>query len=108
MPANPLTDPNWATDLTDRLVTLIETVRLKTTQNIVYAARAVVFGLIAVIVGTFALVILLVMLMRGLQAFLDLFTTWERAVYLSYLIVGAILSIIGMVLFKKRNSAAAS
>ncbi|MGA7759655.1 MAG: hypothetical protein WBL31_03650 [Ilumatobacteraceae bacterium] len=105
MPANPLTDPNWASETTDTLVSYIDLVRSKTTQNVVYAARAVVFGLIAVIVGTFALVILFVMLMRGLQALLELATTWERAVYLSYLIVGAVFTIAGIVLFKKRNAA---
>lgn len=107
MPANPLTDPNWASETTDMVVGFIDTVRSKTTQNLVYAARGVVFGLIALIVGTFALVIALVMLMRGLQTLLDLVTTWERAVYLSYLIVGAVFTIAGIVFFKKRNTAAA-
>lgn len=106
MPANPLTDPNWASETTDTLVSYVDLVRSKTTQNVVYAARAVVFGLIAVIVGSFALVILFVMLMRGLQALLELATTWERAVYLSYLIVGAVFTIAGVVLFKMRNTAA--
>ena len=106
MPANPLTDPNWATETTDLVVSYIDLVRSKTTQNLVYAARGVVFGLIAVIVGVFALTIALVMLMRGLQSLLELATTWERAVYLSYFIVGAVFSIAGVVLFKKRNTAA--
>jgi hypothetical protein len=106
MPANPLTDPNWASETTDTLVSYVDLIRSKTTQNLVYAARAVVFGLIAVIVGSFAVVILFVMLMRGLQSLLELATTWERAVYLSYLIVGAVFTIAGVVLFKKRNTAA--
>ena len=106
MPANPLTDPNWATDTTDIIVSLIDKVRSKTTQNLVYAARGVVFGLIALIVGAFALTIALVMAMRGLQSLLELATTWERAVYLSYFIVGSVLSIAGVWLFKKRNTIA--
>ncbi len=105
MPSNPLTDPNWATETTDLVVSYIDLVRSKTTQNIVYAARAVVFGLIGVIVGVFALVIALVMLMRGLQSLLELATTWERAVYLSYFIVGGVFTIAGIVLFKRRNTA---
>ena len=106
MPANPLTDPNWASETTDLVVSYIDLVRSKTTQNLVYAARGVVFGLIAVIVGAFALTIAIVMAMRGLQSLLELATTWERAVYLSYFIVGAVFSIAGVVLFKKRNTAA--
>ena len=106
MPANPLTDPNWATETTDTVVTFIDTVRSKTTQNIVYAARAVVFGLIALIVGVFAVVLLVIGLTRAVQSLLELTTTWARAVYLSYLIVGALFCLVSVVLFKKRNTAA--
>lgn len=106
MPSNPLTDPNWATETTDLVVSYIDLVRSKTTQNLVYAARGVVFGLIALIVGAFAVTVAIVMSMRGLQSLLELATTWERAVYLSYFIVGAVFSLAGVVLFKKRNTAA--
>jgi hypothetical protein len=106
MPPNPLTDPNWATETTDTLVGFIDKVRSTTTQNVVYAARGVVFGLIAVLVGSFAFGLFLLILTRGLQALLELATTWERAVYLSYLIVGALFCLVSVVLFKKRNSAA--
>jgi len=106
MPANPLTDQNWATETTDTIVSVIDTVRTKTTTNVIYAARGVVFGLLAAIVGFFALLILLVGLMRGLQALLELGMTWERAVYVSYFLVGGVFSVAGIVLFKKRNSAA--
>jgi hypothetical protein len=105
MPANPLTDPNWASDTTDRLVTFIDTVRSQTTNKVVYAARGVVFGLIALIVGTFALILAFIIIIRALETLLDVFTTWERAVYLSYFILGGALCIVGMVLFKKRNAA---
>jgi uncharacterized membrane protein len=104
MPANPLTDPNWATETTDTIVGLIDKVRSKTTQNVVYAARGVVFGLIAVLVGVFAFGLFLVMLTRGIQSLLELATTWDRAVYLSYLIVGALFCLVSIVLFKKRNT----
>lgn len=107
MPANPLTDPNWATETTDKLVSVIDNVRAQTTQKVVYAARGAVFGVLAALLGTFIVIIALVGLMRGFQALLELAVGWDRAVYLSYLIVGGILSIIGLVLFRKRNAAAA-
>lgn len=106
MPANPLTDPNWATETTDKLVSFIDSVRAQTTQKVVYAARALVFGIIAVVLGVFIAVVALATLMRGLQSLLELAVGWERAVYLSYLIVGAIFSVIGLILFRKRNAAA--
>lgn len=106
MPGNPLTDPNWATEITDRIVTFIDKVRSQTTTKVVYAARAAVFGIIGVMLGLFIVVLVLIAALRGLQSLLELATTWERAVYLSYLILGAILSIVGFVLFKLRNSTA--
>ncbi|MBV1892514.1 MAG: hypothetical protein KUG57_00625 [Ilumatobacteraceae bacterium] len=104
MPANPLTDPNWATETTDTVVRIVDTVRSQATTKVVYAARGMVFGLIAAIVGLFALVILLIGSMRGLQALLELAMTWERAVYTSYFVVGGMLCLVGLILFKKRNA----
>jgi len=106
MPANPLTDPNWATETTDKLVSLIDNVRAQTTQKVVYAARGAVFGVIAVLLGTLIAVIAVVGLMRGLQALLELAVGWDRAVYLSYFIVGAVFSLVGLIMFRKRNAAA--
>lgn len=106
MPANPLTDPNWASETTDTVVRLVDTVRTQTTTKVVYAARGLVFGIIAMILGLFAAVILVVGLMRGLQALLELAMSWEQAVYTSYFIVGGLFCLVGLVLFKKRNTAA--
>lgn len=106
MPGNPLNDPNWATETTDRIVSVIDSVRAQTTQKVVYAARGAVFGVIAILLGAFIAVISLVALMRGLQSLLELAVDWDRAVYLSYLIVGGVLSLVGLVLFRKRNAAA--
>ncbi len=104
MPGNPLTDPKWADEMTDFVVTTVRTVREKTTVPLIYAARGVVFGLLAAILGIFAFVLLIIMLLRGMQALLDLAVSWEQAVYLSYLILGALFSLVALVLFKKRNA----
>ena len=107
MPGNPLTDPNWADDTTDTVVRLVGTVRDKATTPVVYAARALVFGVIAVFLGLFALIILLIGLTRGIQSGLGAVVDHDRAVYISYLAVGGIFSLVGLLLFKKRNSNAA-
>ena len=106
MPANPLTDPNWATETTDRLVSFIDSVRAQTTQKVVYAARGAVFGLLAAFLGILIVFILLIGAMRALQSLLALAVDWDQAVYLSYFVVGGILSVVGIVLFRKRNAAA--
>jgi hypothetical protein len=106
MPGNPLTDPNWATEITDKLVTVIDTVRSQTTQKVVYAARGAVFGVIALMLGGVIFIMLLTGVLRALQSLLELVVDWPQAVYLSYLILGAVLSIVGLVLFRMRNAAA--
>jgi hypothetical protein len=103
MPGNPLTDPNWASDTTDTVVRLVGAVREQTTTKAVFAARGLVFGIIAAFLGVFILVISIIGLMRALQALLDLAVEPAQAVYLSYFIVGGILCLGGLLLFKKRN-----
>ena len=104
MPGNPLTDPNWAPDLADTVERVVTTVRDKTTNNIVLAARGVVFGLLASILGFTALVLLLLAASRGLQALLDIWFPHERSVYLSYLILGGICCLGGLFLMRKRHT----
>jgi hypothetical protein len=106
MPGNPLTDPNWATEITDKLVSVIDNVRSQTTQKVVYAARGAVFGVLALMLGGVIFVMLLTGVLRALQSLLELVVDWDQAVYLSYLILGAVLSIVGWVLFRMRNAAA--
>jgi hypothetical protein len=106
MPSNPLTDPNWASDTTDTLVRLVGTVRDQTTTKAVFAARALVFGIIAAFLGVFILVITIIGLMRGIQALLDLAVSEPQSVYLSYFIVGGMLCLGGLLLFKKRDASA--
>ncbi len=103
MPGNPLTDPNWAADVADTVERVVGTVRDKTTNNIVMVARGVVFGLLAAILGLFILVLTLVAATRALQALLELAVSWPRAVYLSYLLLGGICCLVGMLLMKKRR-----
>jgi hypothetical protein len=85
---------------------VIDSVRAQTTQKVVYAARGAVFGVIAVLLGTLIAIVALVALMRGIQSLLELAVGWDRAVYISYFVVGGILSLVGLVLFRKRNAAA--
>ena len=105
MPGNPLTDDNWANEVTDQITEFVGTVRQKTTDNAIVVVRGVVFGLLAAFIGFALLVMLLILATRGLQSLLYLFLSWERAVYVSYFIVGGILSVAGLLLMSKRTSA---
>ncbi len=103
MPGNPLTDPNWASELTEQITSVVGKVRDKTTNNAVKAVRAIVFGLIGLFLGLVALVLTLIASTRGLQSLLDIFTSWDKAVYLSYFLVGGILTLLGLLLMGKRH-----
>ena len=107
MPGNPLTDPNWATDLTEQITTFVGNVRDKTTNNAIKVVRGVVFGLMSLFLGIVAIVLLLIIATRGLQSFLDIFFAWDKSVYASYFIVGGILTIAGWFLMSKRHSTSA-
>ena len=103
MPGNPLTDPNWATDLTEQITTFVGNVRDKTTNNAIKVVRGVVFGLMGLVLGLVAVVLLLIVVTRGLQSLLDIFLGWDTSVYVSYFIVGGILTIAGWLLMSKRH-----
>lgn len=105
MPGNPLSDPNWAADVTNQITTFVGNVRDKTTGNVVKAVRGLVFGLLATFLGLFAVVVLLVMLARALQSLLDIWVDWATAVWISYLVLGGLFVLAGLILMSKRHSA---
>jgi hypothetical protein len=102
MVSNPLTDPEWA----DRAVAFIDrvvtTVRKYTTQPLVTTARGIVFGLLASFGVITGLVLLVVGLVRGLQAALDAVVNHQASVWISYLILSALFLVLGIVLMRKR------
>jgi hypothetical protein len=49
MPGNPMTDPNWASDLADLIALYVGKVRTAVTERAVTVVRAVVFGIIILI-----------------------------------------------------------
>jgi hypothetical protein len=104
MPGNPLTDPRWATELADTVERLVGTVRDRATKPIVTASRAIVFGLIALFLAVVAVVLLLVTACRGLQSLLDIWLPHSRSVYVSYLIIGGMLSIAGLFIMMRKRS----
>lgn len=104
MPGNPLTDPNWAADVADTIERMVGTVRDRTTKPLVRGARGVVFGLLAGILGVIAVVLLIIVLTRGLQALLDLGLDHPMSVYVSYLILGGIISAVGVFILSKRST----
>lgn len=105
MPGNPLTDPNWATEVTEQITTVVGNVRDKTTDNAVKVVRGVVFGMIGLFLALTAVVLLLIISTRALQSLLDIWVSWDKAVWISYFVVGGILTVGGLLLMSRRQSA---
>ena len=103
MAGNPLTDPNWATEFTQTIVESIDKVRNRTTKPIVMIARGLVFGLLIAFLGVMALVLLLVGLSRGLINLLEWPFDHNSAVWISHLILGSLLVLLGAILMIKRQ-----
>ena len=103
MAGNPLTDPDWAADLADTIERVVGQVRDRATKPAVHVTRGIVFGLLAGILGLFALVMLLIGATRALQVLLGLALPHDRAVYVSYLLIGGILCLGGLLCLWKRR-----
>jgi hypothetical protein len=86
----------WPAQAADAIVDTISKVRDKTTRPIVIAARGLVYGVLALIIGTVAVILLLV----GITRFL---TNWME-VWVVYTALAVLFSIGGAVLLRKANS----
>lgn len=105
MPGNPLTDPNWATEVSDQITTFVGNVRDKTANNAAKIVRGLVLAMLALFLAVAIVVLLLVMLTRLMQSVLDIWFAWDKAVYLSYFIIGGLFTVVGALLLSKRTSA---
>ncbi|MDQ4089221.1 MAG: hypothetical protein M3163_02795 [Actinomycetota bacterium] len=92
---------DWTKDLLDRLDHYIDVVRSNTTDRLVKVARLVVFGVIAVILGSMAGIVALIAAIRILDVILP------REVWLPYMLLGAIFLVLGLFVWSKKTAPAA-
>ena len=106
MPGNPLTDPNWAPDLADTVERVVGAVRDKTTARAVPVVRALVFGIVIGVAGVVALILAVIVGLRLLQRVLTIFGWIEpnSSVGISYLLLGGIFGLGGMLMMRKRRA----
>ena len=104
----PRPDRDWPAQAADSVVDVVDRVRDQTTTRAMVAARGLVFGLPITVLGLVFLVSFVVLLLRGTQVFLVEVAGLEqaRAVYVSYLAMGGVLSIVGFWLWRRANNRA--
>jgi uncharacterized protein YacL len=88
---------DWPKQVTDRVVDVIDQVRTKTTDQAITAARGIVFGTVVAVLGLLIVVLALVGAFRMLDGYLP-FETWA-----AYLLLGAILTLVGLLLWTRRR-----
>ncbi len=96
-------DPDWAAEVSGRLESVVGAVRNKTTVPVVKAARAVVFGSVAGVLGALAVFLLVVALVRLLDVYLP-FQPHSRRVWTVDIAVAAIFLGSGAFLWRKRRA----
>jgi H+/Cl- antiporter ClcA len=95
-------DHDWTADVTDRIESVVTNVRDRTTVPATKAARAVVFGLVAGVLGAVVLFLVVVALVRVLNVYLP-FHPHARRVWVVYVGAAAIFLAVGAFLWRKRK-----
>lgn len=93
---------DWVTQLLDRLDGLIDLVRSKTTSPLAFLARVVAYGLLAAVMGTAALVLVVVLLVRVADILIP------QEVWLTYLVLGGVFTLGGLIAWRRASSAVRS
>jgi hypothetical protein len=101
-PPPPSPGRDWTAEAADRIEAVVTTVREKTTVPIQKVGAAVVYGLVAAVLGTMALVLLVVGLFR-LHVYLP-FHPEGRRVWVTDVALGAIFVVLGGLLWRKRTA----
>jgi hypothetical protein len=99
-PAPPAGD--WAAQAADTIERAVGTVRDRTTGPALTVARAVVYGTFAGIVGLAALVLATIGAVRLIDNYLPNAAFGEDHVWASYLIIGLVFVVAGVVLWLRR------
>lgn len=88
---------DWPAKAADQIVDLVDQIRDKTTGPAIRAARAIVFGMLATMLGTAALVLLVVGLVRFVNVYVP------GGVWIAHAIVGGLFVLLGVWLWSKRQ-----
>ena len=96
--ASSLIGGDWPAQAADAIVNAVETVRDRTTTPIMKVARGLVFGVFA---GTIIIAIA-VLAIIGVVRLLD--EALPSGVWLPYLLLGVLFTVVGALLFRRRNA----
>ena len=90
------TEPDWAVKQTDRVIDLVDKAKGLTTDKAVLVLRALVFGLVIIVLGLAALIMTVTIAVRMADAYLPIGAGVGDATWAAHLFVGGLLSILGI------------
>lgn len=93
---------DWDRQATERIVAVVDQVKVKSAGPAITVARAAVFGLLGALLALVAGIVFLIGLVRLLNVVIP------KDVWLVYLILGAVFSLAGMFVWSRRPRNAAS
>jgi hypothetical protein len=102
MPGNPLTDPNWASDLADIIDRYVSKVRVTVTDRAITAVRAVVFGIIIAIAAPVTVTLLVILATKFTQSLIGLAVDHDTSVWISYMVLGGLFVLGGLLAMRQR------
>ncbi len=102
MPGNPFTDPNWAKEMTDFIDRWVVKVRTTVTDRVVFAVRAVVFGLVIAIAAPVTVILLVILSTKLLQRIIAIAADHDSSIWISYAVMGGLLVLLGSLMMRKR------
>ena len=102
MPGNPFTDPNWAKEMTDFIDRWVVKVRTTVTDRVVFAVRAVVFGIVIAIAAPVTVILLVILSTKLLQRIIAIAADHDSSIWISYAVMGGLLVLLGSLMMRKR------
>jgi hypothetical protein len=92
---------DWPTQATDTIVKVVGTASSKVTGPVTTAARALVFGLFAAILGTAVVTLLSILAVRVANNYLPDSVLGEEHVWAAHVLIGLVFSILALLLWRK-------
>src|SRR4051812_32741504 len=99
--------PDWTVQAADRIESVVGSIRDKTVVPVSTIARALVYGIVAGVLGIVALVLVAIGSMRVLNVSLPFYVgeSHARSVWISDMIVGGIFVLAGWLFFLRKANA---
>ena len=98
-------EQDWQTRVTDQIIDNVDKVKRLATDNAVLVLRALVFGLVILVLGIAALIMFVTVAIRMADAYLPIGNGVGDATWAAHLFVGTLFSVLGIgAWMSRRNS----